>query len=230
MILYVNGDSHSAGAEAAVPHAFAEDDPKYRFLGRIPHPANLEVSYGNVLANKLNADLHCDAESASSNSRIIRTTRAYIKNNTPDLIVIGWATWEREEWLCDGIYWQVNAGGIGHDWPVEIKEQYKEWIANIDYDQKTAQAHSEIYALHQELDLLGLPHVFFNCYSDFHDQPKVDWTKSYLDPYDPKLTYWQWLTDQGYKSNEWYHFAGDAHLAWANYLLTRLTNESIITL
>ena len=97
MILYVNGDSHTAGAEAANPHAFANDDPRYNYLGRLPHPDNLLVSFGNILAKNLSAELYCDAESASSNDRIIRTTRHYLRTNQPDLIVIGWSTWEREE-------------------------------------------------------------------------------------------------------------------------------------
>ena len=44
MILYVNGDSHTAGAEAVNPYAFAEDDPNLTHLGRLPHPDNLAVS------------------------------------------------------------------------------------------------------------------------------------------------------------------------------------------
>ena len=80
MILYVNGDSHSAGAEAVNPHAFAEDDSKYFYMGRAPHPENLSVSWGKVLSNILKASFHCDAESASSNSRILRTTRNWLMN------------------------------------------------------------------------------------------------------------------------------------------------------
>ena len=40
MILYVNGDSHAAGAEAATPHGFAEDDGECWGMGRQPHPDN----------------------------------------------------------------------------------------------------------------------------------------------------------------------------------------------
>ena len=75
MILYVNGDSHSAAAEAVNSYCFANDDPLYYALGRRPHPDNERVSYGCNIANELNAILHCDAESASSNTRIIRTTK-----------------------------------------------------------------------------------------------------------------------------------------------------------
>ena len=55
MILYVNGDSHAAGAEAVNPHAFAEDDPELYYLGRLPHPENLQVTWGKLLSLALNA-------------------------------------------------------------------------------------------------------------------------------------------------------------------------------
>jgi len=35
MILYVNGDSHTAAAEAVNPHAFAEDDRNLQYLFHI---------------------------------------------------------------------------------------------------------------------------------------------------------------------------------------------------
>ena len=228
MILYVNGDSHSAGAEAVNPFAFANDDPHYKYLGRIPHPDNLFVSYGNILAKNLSAELYCDAESASSNDRIIRTTRHYLKNNRPDLIVLGWSTWEREEWLYEGQYWQVNAGGIGDDWPDAIKQQYKHWIKTIDHQQKERESQEKIWALHQEL--IDIPHLFFNSYLALNFTTHYDWGYNYLYPYDDNYTYYHWLSNQGYHTvnTDNYHYGPDAHLVWANHL-TKIINESIIT-
>jgi hypothetical protein len=228
LILYVNGDSHSAGAEAVNSFAFANDDPQYKYLGRVPHPDNLFVSYGNVLAKNLSAELYCDAESASSNDRIIRTTRHYLKNNCPDLIVIGWSTWEREEWLYEGQYWQINAGGIGDDWPDAIKQQYKHWIQTIDHQQKEQEAQDKIWALHQEL--ADIPHLFFNTYSTLKSTVILDWGSNYLSPYDQSQTYYSWLKANGIKTidHNSHHFGSDAHLVWANHL-TKVINESIIT-
>ena len=222
MILYVNGDSHSAGAEAVNDHAFANDDRLYYGLGRQPHPDNLQVSYGCLVANQLSAILHCDAESASSNSRIIRTTRNYLKEYTPDAVIIGWSTWEREEWLHDEIYWQVNAGGIGDDWPEPIKERYKDYIVNLDWELAERQAHQDIHKFHIELSDLKIPHLFFNTYSYFQ-QSELDWNSNYLDPYNSRSTYYQWLTDQGFKSKPSYHFGPNAHAKWAEFLLPHLT-------
>jgi hypothetical protein len=234
LILYVNGDSHSAGAEAVNKFGFAHDDPRYTSLGRKPHPDNLRASYGSLIADNLGATLYCDAESASSNSRIMRTTNEYLKTNRPDLIIIGWATWEREEFIFDDQCYQFTAGMIVDKcWPPipkHVQEAYKVWVVDADPSKKAQYWHTEIYKLHQQLNLQQIPHLFFNTLHDFnHDFiQRVDWGNSYVGPYDPKLTYWYWLQACGFKSNKWYHFGADAHEAWANHL-TKIINESIIT-
>lgn len=230
MLLYVNGDSHSAAAEAAVHFCFAEDDQLYRALGRKPHPDNLKVSYGYNLADQLGATLACDAESASSNDRIIRTTKQYLEKNTPSAVVIGWATWEREEWLHDDIYWQVNAGGIGNDWPQEIANRYKEWVIHTEdnYAKKELEQHEKIWQFHNYLK--DIPHLFFNTYSCFahirlNHLPRYDWGNSYIDPYKESMTYYFWLLENGYQtvSPTSYHFGIDAHKKWAEFLNPHLT-------
>ena len=152
MILYVNGDSHTAAAEAVNPHAFAEDDPLYWGLGRQPHPDNLRASYGCELANHLGAILVCNAESAASNARIMRTTRKWLLDNPTAyrdmLMVIQWSTWERQEWLIDGEYFQVNASGIDVV-PESHQQQYKEYIAGINWYNVCVDAHQMIWNLEQ---------------------------------------------------------------------------------
>jgi len=233
LILYVNGDSHSAGAEAVNQFGFAHDDPRYTSLGRRPHPDNLRASYGALIAKELGATLYCDAESASSNSRIMRTTNEYLKTNHPDLLIIGWATWEREEFHSDGQCYQFTAGmNVVDCWPPipkHVQEAYKSWVVDADPNKKAQYWHDAIYELHQNLNQQQIPHLFFNTLHDFnHDFiQRVDWGNSYIGPYDPKLTYWHWLDANGYKSNKWYHFGADAHRAWANHL-TKIINESIM--
>ncbi len=230
MILYVNGDSHSAGAEAVNNFAFAHDDPQYFHLGRRPHPENLKASYSALVANQLGADLICDAESASSNSRIIRTTKEFLKTTRPDLILIGWATWEREEFLFDDVYYQFTAGMIVDDcWPPvpkHVQSAYKEWVVNADSNKKAQYWHDKIYEFHQELLQLDVPHLFFNTLHDFNHSfiNQVDWKNHYIGPYDSSMSYWNWLRINGFISNSWYHYRADAHKVWANYL-TNYINE-----
>lgn len=245
MIVYVNGDSHSAGAEAVNPHAFAKDDPLYWGLGRKPHPDNLKVSYGCNIANELGAILVCDAESASSNERILRTTTSYIDDcitygDLPDLVIIGWSTWEREEWFHEGTYYQVTASGTDQV-PPELHQKYKEWVidqSNRDtINNKIVDTYKRIYKLHQDLDQQNIPHLFFNTYSDFaHIKnlgylgiEKMDWAGSYVDPHSRSGTYYEWCRARGFKTvnPDSYHFGADAHGAWGEYLYQIISQNQL---
>ena len=235
MILYVNGDSHTAAAEAVNQHAFAEDDHGLVYLGRVPHPDNLAVSWGRVLADTIKATFKCDAESASSNSRIMRTARIWAdthRHRRDMLMIIQWSTWEREEWLIDGTYYQVNASGTDVV-PESHQSRYREFVASMDWHQKQAEAHEDIWRFHQELQDLGTPHVFFNGNSWFDFKLKSerrDWGSGYIGPYDQNLTYDQWLKRHGFHTiapNSW-HFGAEAHAAWSRFVLQYCINHRMI--
>ena len=204
-------------------------------MGRQPHPDNLRVSYGCELANLMGAILECDAESASSNDRILRTTYEYLSNfpndSKPDLVIIGWSTWEREEWWDEDTqqYWQVNAGGIGDDWPDNIKEQYKNYIANLDMKHALSKAANKIWLLHQDLQAKNINHLFFNCFEPLRGMPKAEWNGCYLEPYNTEYTYYNWCINKGFKTvrPDSYHFGVDAHCAWAEFLYQHLVQKNL---
>lgn len=213
MILYVNGDSHSCGTDA----------------GGIIH------SYGKHLASSLGMTLKCDATPGASNYKIIRTTREYLKSNKPNLVVIGWSTWEREEWAHGPLnknYYQVNASGRSVV-PKELQDLYVEWVIKASspefIESQEYYFHNEIYELHCELTNSNIPHLFFNTYLYFqytvdHNRPKFDWGFNYIGPYQKESTFYYWLETQGYKANNSYHFGKDGQKAWADKLLRDLTN------
>jgi len=233
MILYVNGDSHTAAAEAVNPYAFAEDDNQYFYMGRVAHPDNLAVSWGKLLSLSLRAGFHCAAESASSNVRIIRTTREWLANRTSNndvLVVIQWSTWEREEWLIDGIYYQINASGVDNV-PISYQHQYKEYIANIDWQKRTEQAHNEIWEFHKELQAQNINHVFFNGNNNFSKIPDQRiWDQCYIAPYDPAMTFDAIVRKQGFETvaaDSW-HFGQNAHSFFHRFMLQYIINNCVI--
>ena len=233
MQLLINGDSHAAGAEAVNSYAFAEDDPRYFYQGRAPHPDNELVSWGYLLHRPLKARYTNISESASSNQRIIRTTKEYIDQyqfREELFIVIGWSTWERQEWLIDGTYYQVNASGID-DVPESHQQKYKEFVVNVNWEKCTNDAHRDIWNFHEYLNQKNIKHIFFNCNSHFSDiRDRKDWGLSYINPYDYNETYDKWLTNQGYlKVNpNSYHFGPDAHKAWQKKLLRFIIDNKIV--
>jgi len=232
-ILYVNGDSHTAAAEAMNNHAFAMDDGDLFYLGRRPHPANLAVSWGKVLSTPLKTSFHCGAESASSNQRILRTTKEWLAQprNQDALVIIQWSTWEREEWQDeDGTYFQVNASGID-DVPENMKLQYQNFVISVDWHVCTQMWHERIWKFHLELEDQGIPHVFFNGNNDFSTiSDQYDWGTSYIDPYSSTGTYTSVLQQNGFQTvapDSW-HFGKDAHCFWANYMLQYIVRNQII--
>jgi hypothetical protein len=233
MILYVNGDSHTAAAEAVNVHAFAEDDPTYFYLGRSPHPDNLSVSWGKLLSLALQAGFYCAAESASSNSRIIRTTKEWlstIQDQGEILIIIQWSTWEREEWLHEGVYYQVNASGIDHV-PHALQEKYRHYIMGIDWERKTQEAHDQIWAFHKELEAQGIRHIFFNGNNSFGGiKDKKDWGTSYVEPYDPKGTFSAKLELAGIETvaPNSYHYGKDGHSFFNRFMLQYIIDNKYI--
>jgi len=234
MILYVNGDSHTAAAEAVNPHAFAEDDPAFFYLGRAPHPENLAVSWGKLLSLALRSGFRCDAESASSNTRILRTTREWLNSGGqghPDqLIVIQWSTWEREEWLHEGNHYQVGASGTDSV-PAEVTEKYRNYIIDVNWEQKTQEAHNEIWEFHRELEQKSIAHIFFNGNNNFSKiQNQQDWGANYIGPYDPEMTYDAVIRSKGIQTvmpNSW-HFGQDGHSAFHRFILDYIIKNKFI--
>jgi hypothetical protein len=234
MMLYVNGDSHTAAAEAVNPHAFAEDDSSLFYMGRAPHPANLAVSWGQLLSITLKSAFRCDAESASSNSRIIRTTNEWLagpgREHSEPLVIIQWSTWEREEWLHDDTYYQIGASGL--DWvPAALEPRYKQFVVDVDWREKTRQAHEEIWDFHNELESQGIRHIFFNGNNDFSIIKKQHkWGNNYIGPYDPTLTYNSIIRAQGIDTvmpGSW-HFGRDGHSAFHRFILDYIIKHKFV--
>lgn len=234
MMLYVNGDSHTAGAEAVNPCAFAEDDPALYYLGRLPHPENLEVTWGKQLSLTLRSAFRCDAESGGGNDRIMRTTRKWLSENQrmdPNLLVIiQWSTWEREEWLHNDTYYQIGASGTD-DVPMDLIDRYKKFVTEVDWREKTVEAHEKIWQFHQELAEQNIAHIFFNGNNDFsYIQDRRDWGRNYIGPYDSKLTYDAIIRSKGIDTvmpGSW-HFGRDGHSAFHRYILQYIIDNQFV--
>lgn len=210
MILYVNGDSHSAGHDAGGP----------------------QYSYGRHLADALGMDFVCDAVPGCSNDSIISRTMKYLEHNQPDLLIIGWSTWERETWWYYDQAYHITASGTDTVHP-ELVDKYKQWVIDScspEFQNRVEERnHRNIWALHEVLKDRNIKHLFFNCYSHFfyttaHNKPRYNWGNNYVDPYDQNYTYYYWLENNGYTPSNprFYHYGPDAHQAWAEFLLPHI--------
>jgi hypothetical protein len=203
-------------------------------MGRRPHPENIIATWGKTLADAIKAGFWYDAESASSNARIIRTTEKYLTEHASNLyetlMIIQWSTWEREEWLHDGTWYQVNASGVDTV-PLELQERYKNYVVNVDWPSKTLDAHDKIWAMHLYLKDLGVQHLFFSGHSTFSDiQNQRNWGKSYMYPYVREESYHNWLINNGgtYANAKSYHFDAKSHRLWAEHVLQYIKDNQLL--
>lgn len=209
MKLYVNGDSHSAGHEAGGPKA----------------------SYGFHIANHYGFGFICEATIGCSNHTIIRTTKDFLNKLTDyeDLIIlIGWTDWFREEWLHEGKYVFANASGRSK-MPEALKDRYTRWVIDQP-EQKTEKSyfwHNEVWQFHRELSEKNIKHLFFNsgvAFNDIAEEQQHEWGNNFYSPYALEHTYRVWLDLQGFIPTKiWAHYGPEAHQAWANHLIPRLT-------
>ncbi len=218
MLLYANGDSHVLGAM------------KDKSQGK---------SFVDLLVEEFQLLLHNDAEAASSAKRIVRTTKEYISNNpTSDtFVLIGFGTWEREEWEYNGEFYNIMQGWYKH-LPPKLLERYHNWMNTQDSDlltSKSKQCHKDIIGLHQYLNKKNIPHLFFNCMYNFihtvdgttSDEP-FDWDNQYIGPYDNNKSYYWYLKNNGFESDHWYHFDEYAHAFWAKHLINYIKENRLL--
>ena len=218
-MIYVNGDSHSAGADIIPGVCFAQDDPRYLAYGRRAHPEAVVQTYGYFISQAMNQGFFCEAESGSSNDRILRTTKKFV-NNTKDknkiFLIIGWTSWEREEWKHGEDYIQITASGTDSV-PESMEEEYKEWVAKQTPEESKRKEqlwYDRIWDFHCELNEIKVKHLFFNSMNLFTNNDK-DWDACYAAD-----TYTKWAANQGFNSVEnSNHYGADAHRAWAKYLI-----------
>jgi hypothetical protein len=143
-------------------------------------------------------------------------------------MVIQWTTWEREEWLHCGTWYQVNASGA--DWvPAELQQRYKQFVVDVDWTIKTQECHEKIWALHTELQSLNIPHLFYSGHSTFSDvQNQHVWGTSYMYPYNRQGSYNAILQQNGHVPSKWYHFDAKGHCFWANYVLQYIKQHNLV--
>lgn len=210
MILYVNGDSNSTGVELQ----------------------DTQLSWPCKLAKKLNLELVNQAQGGASNDRILRITNEFnqkIKNNF--FVIIGWTSWEREEWSVNLRYYNVNASGHSA-LPDELQLKYKRWVTQQNDDErcrKSCLTHKRIYQLHNYYKLQKIPHLFFNALMSFSfDTPQLNWGNNFLNPYNNDYSYYWYLKNHGFVPTAQYHHLEDAQQAWADLLHKYILDNQLL--
>jgi hypothetical protein len=216
MNLYVNGDSNMAGAEVAADEMIATHIAKF-------------VGAANVTNQALNG---------ASNDYIYDTTIDYLRDNDPDLVIIGWSDTGRMQITrsSDNKKFQFNALSVGMDNFDSSFQSFNNTFSELlqigsDYSiQQCYYWHYKIFNLHNYLVYRGIKHLFFNAFEMFTLEPMdkkyhLDWGNSYYEPY--KTAYVPWCLNNNYRQQTkgQYHFEPAAQKAWADKLCKHLSEH-----
>jgi hypothetical protein len=238
MKIYFNGDSNVAGSELKNPD---------------------EQGFASHLSRMFNASYINDAVGGASNSRILRTTEEYLRNckkssKYPDLIVIGWSEFVREDWFIDGNYQSLTNTFKLNFVEEQNPERYNYWIKNqvhsSTYSAQMAKFwNNTIYNFHCELTFLKIPHLFFEAIESFNEVEiritkdkeitpfndwatiyHFNWNKNYFHPYNPDYAMINWAENSGYDQitpGKW-HYPEPAQIAWAELLYNYINENNLL--
>ena len=234
MKIFFNGDSNTQGSELY----YARQDA---------YPYKLAALFGaEIVANP--------ALGGASNDRIIRTTEEYLRKweetkDYPDLIVIGWSEPNRTDWFVDGKYESLYSEDFPPVQSHKIDDERAKYFsrdwrhASIEY--VMAQYHHEkIFNLHQHLDYLKIPHLFFNAVNSFNTlinwhEPlagklhnykffKHEWNDCFWKPYDEVGSFLEWGKENGHEKTQYHHLKEPAHEEFAKVLYDYIKDKSLL--
>lgn len=229
MKIFFNGDSHTDGAE-------------------LLDPTNEAYSYR--LAKLLDAEIVGNpAVSGASNDRILRTTEDFLRDceEYPNLIVIGWSEPIRYDWFYNGQYRTCRSETDGfsikdsenHD---PLRYQYLIDILRNDMGYvHSIYQQNQMYNLHEKLDYLNIPHLFFNAHMSFEycltktkqflpyiEHYKFNWNNCFWNPYENiDGCFLDWGRARGYSVTEYNHLDKDAHNDFSHLLFNYIKDNII---
>ena len=127
MILYVNGDGHSAAAFAAVNYATSEEDFDRWWAGTAPHPENARVSYCYTLSSVLKARPVLEAKINQTNQEIVDATKKFLSSNPvkeQTIVIIGFPELDADLYKEFGDY--LKSQNIKHI--LYPTKDYVDWV------------------------------------------------------------------------------------------------------
>lgn len=229
MQYFAMGDSNMIGANTGTAEHNYSNDPDNFF---------------NILARNLQITFECHAKNGASNDHIIRKTEEWIsKSSVPNnekFVFIGWSTWERQEHLIDGKWFDIDSWSINFSQNAPTKlgimiEDLKTRIKNEpDHMRNCARHWSEkIQNWAMSLQQRGIQYFFWNTYMPLEPLTTgpILFDHRYVFPYDNKFTmffYLKHVRNFSTQARDPYHFDKSAHHAWAEFLTQYIHDWNIL--
>ena len=220
MLLYVNGDSNLSGTEVEESDTIVER-----------------------LREKLSPDwIDNQAFIGASNDLIYDRSMSYLKDNKPDLVIIGWSDAGRMQAhdKATGEWHQLNSIVVGHVpgsfEPMAKLLKDKMSYGSDHYKHMAFYWHYKIYNMHSYLLYRKIPHLFFSALDLFtgaenvriENQYKLDWGNNYFEVDNDCYVSWCIQNNHSQITPGWFHFGKEGQHAWADKLYEHIEKYKLI--
>lgn len=179
MILYVNGDSHTAAAEAVSSTAF---DYIYVNGDSYSQAQSFKV-YSDFLGQDLECPVINDSTAGSCNDRILRSSLNHLlTTDKKPLVIIGWSFITREEVWVDNIAPYQHrikdySGSrlVTSDWIAkkQLSPNELDTIIDQNINKQVVQFYTKLLLFANFLDKMSMPYLMFSA-ADNRDWRKLD--------------------------------------------------------
>lgn len=186
------------------------------------------TNIASVFSDAMDRPFRCWSKNGASNHWIQTHIDYFLADpawSTDTFVLVGWTSWEREEWPW--LYNNISVcGGPDFGVPSAMKARYEAWKQTLtrDYQQACKHIwHERIYQVHAALTDRNIPHLFWTTYDNWHDlEDQKDWRDCFYRPYDTHGCMSKWFESQGISAmpGDAFHYGPDAHAAWAKELAT----------
>jgi hypothetical protein len=241
-VLYVNGCSHSCGAEIS-------------YVGSHRTPEDLTQSWAGQLASKFNLIHVNNAISGQDNQGILSGSIHSILNlldqYKPEeiLVIIGWSGFERDYFIYEGVLYRFVPGCENlpyfRRWPEVVQSGFRNYVLGTDLVNTYNKFSMIYYSMANFLKLHNIDYYFFNALHSvtypkenllhqldegrptlkIFDQIKND--PNYLEPLNRDMTYYNYMKSKydGHVDGRNHHFLVDAQTDWANIIANKIKNK-----
>jgi hypothetical protein len=246
-LLYVNGCSHSCGAEIS-------------YVGSCRVPEDLTNSWAGQLASRFNLEHVNSAISGQDNLAILSSSIHSILNlldRCPAediLVIIGWSGLERDHFIYDDVLYRFVPGcetlPYFKAWPNIVQTAFYNYILGTDLDSSNYNKFSLIYyAMTNFLKLHNIDYYYFNALHAVNYPNKnllhevdnqlptvkifenIQNDTNYLEPMNWEMTYYNYMRirHDGHIDGRNHHFLADAQSEWADILAAKMQPKFALT-
>ena len=204
-MIYINGDGFAAASYAACDFSWSRQDSTQFLRGKLIHPKNLTVSFGNIISAILHQPHKIEAWEFNVHSKIFREIYKAIEYNNITYVIITWPSLYKDEVRVENVYYPFSFNGIDKlDYPQNIKDAMYHQMSHFQMPNALSNFENEISNLVNILNSKSIKHLMIpselklpvgNANWLWEDETIVSWaTKKKL------LNHYGFLNKEGHQS------------------------------